>query len=201
MKKSTLFIVLFLLSTGLRAQDYTLLQQILEVNSAAQSFESDLRNTMHKKGQSNTQDGRLYFVKPNKFAALFYNGNYMVVNENRLKMDIGMFHGSFKLKKSGMMRSLSNIFLYGFQGRCKDLAEENDYDMEIKENGAFQQVTFTSKNQGFLGIGYKQVVFKFEKETLKLREIILYDSRDTEDSSSISNVQYNVPIDSSRFSF
>ena len=83
----------------------------------------------------------------------------------------------------------------------KDLAEENDYDMEIKENGAFQQVTFTSKNQGFLGIGYKQVVFKFEKETLKLREIILYDSRDTEDSYSISNVQYNVPIDSSRFSF
>lgn len=199
MKKLLLVIALFLLSLGAQAQDNTLLQQILEVNSAATSFESDLRNTMHKKGQSNTQDGKLYFVKPDKFAALFFNGRYMVVNVDRLRMDIGMFHGSFKLKKNGMMRSLSNIFLYGFQGRCKDLAEENDYDMDLKEVGAFQQVTFTNKKHSLLGIGYKQVIFKFEKETLKLREIILIDNRDTEDSYSISDVQYNVKIDDKKF--
>ena len=199
MKKLLLVIALFLLSLGAQGQDNTLLQQILEVNSAATSFESDLRNTMHKKGQSNTQDGKLYFVKPDKFAALFFNGRYMVVNVDRLRMDIGMFHGSFKLKKNGMMRSLSNIFLYGFQGRCKDLAEENDYDMDLKEVGAFQQVTFTNKKHSLLGIGYKQVIFKFEKETLKLREIILIDNRDTEDSYSISDVQYNVKIDDKKF--
>lgn len=199
MKKLFFVIALFLLSLGAQAQDNTLLQQILEVNSAATSFESDLSNTMHKKGQSTTQDGKLYFVKPDKFAALFYNGRYMVVNVDRLRMDIGMFHGSFKLKKNGMMRSLSNIFLYGFQGRCKDLADENDYDMELKEAGAYQQVTFTNKKHNLLGIGYKQVIFKFEKETLKLREIILIDNRDTEDSYSISDVQYNVKIDNKKF--
>ena len=199
MKRLFPILFLLLLSLGLRAQDHALLDRILEVNSSAKSFDSDLCNTLKKTNQSTTQQGKLYFVKPDRFAALFDNGKHMVVNKDRLKMDIGLFHGKFRLKEEGMMRSLSNIFLYGFQGRCKELAEENDYSLELKEVGSFQQVTFTSKKRSFLGIGYKQVIFNFEKENLKLKEIILIDTRNVVDIYTISDTRYDVPVDPNKF--
>ena len=185
----------------MHAQDNALLEQILQVNSAIKSFESDLCETVLKSGERSERQGKLYFVKPGQFAAMFNDGKYMITNADRLKMDIGMFHGKFKLRKGGMMRSLSNIFLYGFQGRCKDLSEENNYALETKEVDQYQQVIFTNKKRSIIGIGYKQVIYKFEKDSLKLKEIYLVDNRGTINSYTISNVKYDVTVDQKIFVF
>ena len=100
-----------------------------------------------------------------------------------------------------MLRSLSNIFLYGFQGRCQDLADENDFNLSIQELDQFQQVTLTNKKRILLGLGYKKVVLKFEKESLKLKEISLTDNKDTVNTYTISNVKYNVKVDPKKFEF
>ena len=199
MKKFAVLLASLLFSVVLYAQDKTILEQILQVNSAAKSFESDLRNTTIKKNKEIVQDGKLYFVRPNKFAALFTKDSYMIANANKLKIDIGMFHGSFTMRKSGMLRSLSNIFLYGFQGQCEDLAKENNYSISIKEADGYQQVTFTNNRQRIIGIGFKQVIYKFEKDSLKLREITLFDTNGTIDIYTISNVKYDVTVDSRHF--
>ena len=200
--KKLLFIVTFLLfSRGLRSQDKDLLEQILQVNSAASSFESNLCETVIKSGEESKREGMLYFIKPDKFAAMFNDSRYMISNADRLKMNIGLFHGKFRLRKTGMMRSLSNIFLYGFQGRCVDLATENDYSIETKETDQYQQVTFNNNRRSIIGIGYRQVIYKFEKDTLKLKEIYLVDNKGTVNAYSISNVQYDVEVDPQRFEF
>lgn len=98
-----------------------------------------------------------------------------------------------------MLRSLSNIFLYGFQGKCEDLAKENNYSINIDEVNGYQQVTFTNNRRRILGIGFKQVVYKFEKDSLKLREITLFDTNGTVDIYTISNVKYDVTVDSRHF--
>ena len=201
MKKAFVTLVFFLLAAQIQAQDIVLLNRIKATNGKIQSFEADLANTMVKPKKTTSQEGKLYFVKPNEFAALFTTGKYMIVNEKKIKMDIGLFHGIFKLKDGGMMQSLSNIFLYGFQGHIQDLADENDYSLTTKTQGDYHIITATIIKKKLVGIGYKTVVFKYHTDSLLLKEIVLYDYSGNKDSYVISNVKYDVAIDKKKFQF
>ena len=201
MKKLFSFLAILFIATQLQAQDITLLNNIRATNEKINSFEADLSNTIVKPKKTNTQEGKLYFLKPFEFAALFNTGKFMVVNKQKINMDIGLFHGKFKLKDGGMMQSLSNIFLYGFQGRIQDLANENGYNHSTKTENGYHVVTCVIKKKKLIGIGYRQVVFKYHTENLLLKEIVLYDYNDNVDTYTISNVKYNVPIDQKLFEF
>jgi outer membrane lipoprotein-sorting protein len=201
MKKTIILLTAILFALQMQAQDAMLLNRIREVNGKVKSFESDLANTMVKPKKTTAQNGKLYFVSPNEFSAKFTTGNYMIVNEKKIKMDIGMFHGTFRLKEGGMMQGLSRIFLYGFQGRIQDLANENGYTVSTKTEGEFHVVTGTAKKKPLFGVGYKMVVFKYHTDNLLLKEIVLYDYSGNKDSYVISNVKYDVAIDKKTFQF
>ena len=201
MKKTIILLTAILFALQMQAQDATLLNRIKEVNGKVKSFESDLANTMVKPKKTTSQNGKLYFAKPYEFSAKFTTGNYMIVNEKKIKMDIGMFHGTFRLKEGGMMQGLSRIFLYGFQGRIQDLANENGYTVSTKTEGEFHVVTGTAKKKPLFGVGYKMVVFKYHTDNLLLKEIVLYDYSGNKDSYVISNVKYDVAIDKKTFQF
>ena len=178
-----------------------LLNSIKATNGKIKSFSADLTNTIIKPKKTNTQVGDLYFVKPYQFAALFTNGKYMVVNEKKINIEIGLFSGVYRLREGGMMQSLSNIFLYGFQGRLQDLADENGYSLSTKTEGGYHIVTGTIKKKKLIGIGYKTVVFKYHVDSLLLKEIVLYDYSGNEDTYTISNVKYDVKVDPKTFVF
>ena len=201
MKKALILFAAILFAMQLQAQDVALLNRIKDVNGRIKSFESDLANTLVKSSKTTTQQGKLYFVAPNEFAALFSEDSYMIVNEKKIKMDIGLFHGTFKLKDGGMMQSLSSIFLYGFQGRIQDLADENNYELSTTTEGGYHVITGTTRKKRLIGIGYKQVVFKYHVDSLLLKEIVLYDYKGNIDTYTISNVKYNVTVDRQRFQF
>ena len=201
MKKTIILLTAILFALQMQAQDAMLLNRIREVNGKVKSFESDLANTMVKPKKTTSQNGKLYFAKPNEFSAKFTTGNYMIVNAQKIKMDIGMFHGTFRLKEGGMMQGLSRIFLYGFQGRIQDLANENGYTVSTKTEGEFHVVTGTAKKKPLFGVGYKTVVFKYFTDSLLLKEIVLYDYSGNKDSYVISNVKYDVAIDKKTFQF
>ena len=190
-----------LFALQMQAQDVNLLNRIKATNGKVKSFEADLSNTLDKSKKTTTQKGTLYFVKPNEFAAIFTSGKYMITNEKKLNMNIGLFHGTFKKKDGGMMQSLSNIFLYGFQGRIEDLATENDYSLTTKTENGFHVVTGTINKKKLIGVGYKTVVFKYHTDSLLLKEIVLYDYKGNQDTYTISNVKYNVPVAKETFQF
>jgi hypothetical protein len=98
-----------------------------------------------------------------------------------------------------MMKSLSNIFLYGFQGKTQELADENGFSLTTKTEGGFHIVTGTIKKKKLIGIGYKQVVFKYHTDSLLLKEIVLFDYSGHMDTYTISNVKYDVAVDQSLF--
>ena len=201
MKRILILITACLLAFSAQAQDIALLNRIKAVNGAVMSFEANLDNTMIKPKKTTSQKGMLYFVKPNEFAALFTKDSYMIVNEKRIKMDMGLFHGTFKIKEGGTMQSLSRIFLYGFQGRIEDLARENDYRLSTTTEGDLHVITGTANTKNLLGIGYKYVIFKYHTDTLLLKEIVLLSYSGNKDTYTISNVRYNVPVDSKTFQF
>lgn len=195
MKKAGLILVMLAISIAVLAQGTTVIEQIRQTNGALHSFDADLTNILQKADKKNVQKGKLYFVATDRFSALFDTGKYMIVNEKQLKINIGLFHGKFKLRDGGMMRSLSNIFLYGFQGRCQDLADEENYALQVKETNTLHQVVCTSRKKSFFGIGYKTVIFNYEKNSFLLKEIVLIDTNGNIDTYAISNVKYNVAID------
>ena len=201
MKKALILFTAILFAMQLQAQDVDLLNRIKASNSKVKSFEADLNNTLVKPKKTSHQDGKLYFVAPKEFAALFSEDSYMIVNETRIKMDMGLFHGTFKLKDGGMMQSLANIFLYGFQGRIQDLADENNYRLSTNTENGYHVVTGTINKKKLIGIGYKTVVFKYHTNNLLLKEIELYDYSDNKDTYTISNVKYDVSVDKKTFQF
>ena len=184
----------------LQAQDHNLLNSIKATNSQIKSFDADLANTTVKPKKSTTQLGKLYFVAPSEFSALF-DEQYMIVNEQKIKMDIGMFNGTYRLRDGGILQSLANIFLYGFQGRIQQLADENGYSLSTKTEGGYHIVTGTIIKKKLIGIGYKQVIFKYHTDSLLLKEIVLCDYSGNVDTYTISNVKYDVKVDPKRFEF
>ena len=123
----------------------------------------------------------------------------MIVNEKKINMEIGIFSGTYKLREGGMMQSLANIFLYGFQGKTRELADENGYNLSTETKDGYHIVTGTIKKKKLLGIGYKQVVFKYHTDSLLLKEIVLFDYSGNMDTYTISNVKYDVAVDQSLF--
>ena len=202
MKKLFAILTICLFAMQLQAQDVALLNRINATNSQIRSFDADLDNVLVKPQDGTTQQhGKLYYIAPNRFAVQFTTGKYMIVNERRIKMNIGIFNGVYRLRDGGMMRSLSNIFLYGFQGRVQDLAEENNYNLTTTTVGNSYVVTGTVKRRQLLGIGYEKVIFKYHTGSLLLQEITLIDYSGNVDTYTTSNIQYDVAVDPSRFEF
>lgn len=201
MKKLLSLLTFTLLVFLLQAQDFNLLQSIKAAGDNVKTLEAQLDNITVRNGKLvRSQTGPLYCVSPNEFAALFETGQYMIVNEKQIKVDIGLFHGTFKLKEGGRMRMLSNIFLCSFQGQCQKLAEENGYNIDI-ETDEYHTVIFTKDKKSLFGVNYKKIIFNFNKSDLHLKEIILYDSRGTRDNYIISNPRYNVDVSPDIFNF
>lgn len=201
MKKILILFATILVVLQLQAQDVDLLNRIKANNGKIKSFEADLNNTMVKPKKTTSQEGKLYFVKPHEFAAQFNTGKYMIVNENKINMEIGIFSGTYRLRDGGMMQSLANIFLYGFQGKTQDLADENGYTLTTETKDGYHIVTETVKRKKLIGIGYKQVVFKYHTDSLLLKEIVLFDYSGNMDTYTISNVKYDVAVDPNMFVF
>ena len=201
MKKLIVILSFCLMALQLQAQDVALLNRIKATNGKIKSFEADLANTLIKPKKTSSQEGMLYFVSPNEFAALFTSGKFMVVNEKKINMNIGLFNGTFKLRDGGMMQSLSNIFLYGFQGRVQQLADENNYSLSTKTEDGYHVVTGTVNKKKLFGVGYKQVVFKYHTDSLLLKEIVLFDYSGNVDVYTISNVKYDINVDPNTFVF
>lgn len=201
MKKLLAILAFGLLALQIQAQDINLLNSIKEVNGKIKTFEADLANTLVKPKKTTSQEGKLYFVKPFEFAAQFTTGKYMIVNESKINMNIGLFSGVYKLRDGGMMQSLSNIFLYGFQGRIQQLADENGYSIVTEARNDLHIITCTVKKKKLIGIGYKTVIFKYYTDSLLLKEIVLCDYSGNVDTYTISNVKYDVAVAQSKFEF
>lgn len=201
MKKCFFLIAAFLFSLHLQAQDVALFDALKEAGKTVKSLEADITRSIVKPDKQAVQVGKFYYQSPNAFAALFNDGEYIIVNETRMKIKLGMLSGSFKLKDGGRMRSLSNIFLYGLQGECQKLAQENELTISTEEDETYDKVVLLSQKKRFLNIGYKKIVLKFEKKTHLVKEFVLFDSMGNIDTYTMSNVKYNVGVDKNRFQF
>ena len=180
------------------AQNTLLLQSILEAGSSIESVKAEVHHRREKDGDISERDGVYYYSATDKFAALFDDGQHMIINGNYADMDIGVFHEKVRMRQ-GPIRSLSQVFLYAFQGRCAELAEINNFSLDIKTSKKFHVVTMTTKKKYLIGFGLRQVVLKYSLDDLHVKEISITDYRDITNTFTLRQPQYNVSFDSNVF--
>ena len=199
MKQTVILFLITLLALRLQAQATDILDSIQAKGTAITSFEGRLKKELIKKNDTLVQNGTIHYISPDKMAALFDDGDYMIINENRMNVDIGVFHGRFKLSRNKTMRSVSRIFLYAIQGRYMDFIEESKSTMETSQKDGLHIIRFTSKKKHFLGLGYRVVIFKYGLDDLLLHELVLIDYSDNIDTFTITEPKYGVTIDEKKF--
>lgn len=198
MKKALVLLTTILFALQMQAQDLTLLDSIKSANAEITTIEAIVHNHTKKTDKTIEKDGTFYYSFSDKFSAVFENDSYMIVNDNHIKVDIGIFHGTFRMW-NGPIRSLTRAFLYALQGRCQDLADENNFSLRMESDSNFHHVIFTTKKKILIGIGLKQAIFRYDVNSLLIKEIVLIDYKDTIDTYTLENEKRNVKIDESIF--
>ena len=198
MKKVLILLSVLLFVVQMYAQNSALLDSIKSANAKVMTLEANVHNHTKKTDKTIEKDGVVHYSFPDKFSAVFENDSYMVFNGNHIKVDIGMFHGSFRMR-NGPIRSLSRAFLYALQGRCQDLAEENNFRLQTESDEHFHTVYFTTKKKLLIGIGLKQAIFRYDSNSLLLKEIVLIDYKGSIDTYTLENEMHNAEIDENIF--
>ena len=198
MKAVLVLFTTVLFAIQMQAQDFTLLDSIKSANAKITTVEANIHNHTKKTDKTIEKDGAFYYSFSDKFSAVFENDSYMIVNGNYIKVDIGMFHGSFRMW-NGPIRSLTRAFLYALQGRCQDLADENNFSLRMESDNNFHHVIFTTKKKILIGIGLKQAIFRYDINSLLLKEIVLIDYKGSIDTYTLENEKYNTKIEESIF--
>lgn len=198
MKAVLVLFTTVLFAIQMQAQDFTLLDSIKSANAKITTVEANIHNHTKKTDKTIEKDGAFYYSFSDKFSAVFENDSYMIVNGNYIKVDIGMFHGSFRMW-NGPIRSLTRAFLYALQGRCQDLADENNFSLRMESDNNFHHVIFTTKKKILIGIGLKQAIFRYDINSLLLKEIVLIDYKGSIDTYTLQNEKYNTKIEESIF--
>ena len=198
MKKVIVLLTTILFVLQMQAQKLPLLDSIKSANANVITLEADIHNHTKKTDKTIEKDGTFYYSFSDKFSAVFENDSYMTVNGDHIKVDIGMFHGTFRMW-NGPIRSLTRAFLYALQGRCQDLAEENNFSLRMESDNNYHQVIFTTKKKILIGIGLKQAIFRYDINSLLLKEIVLIDYKGSIDTYTLENERYNAKIKESIF--
>ena len=198
MKKVIVLLTTILFVLQMQAQKLPLLDSIKSANANVITLEADIHNHTKKTDKTIEKDGTFYYSFSDKFSAVFENDSYMIVNGDHIKVDIGMFHGTFRMW-NGPIRSLTRAFLYALQGRCQDLAEENNFSLRMESDNNYHQVIFTTKKKILIGIGLKQAIFRYDINSLLLKEIVLIDYKGSIDTYTLENEKYNAKIKESIF--
>ena len=198
MKKVIVLLTTILCVLQMQAQNLPLLDSIKSANANVITLEADIHNHTKKTDKTIEKDGAFYYSFSDKFSAVFENDSYMIVNGDHIKVDIGMFHGTFRMW-NGPIRSLTRAFLYALQGRCQDLAEENNFSLRMESDNNYHQVIFTTKKKILIGIGLKQAIFRYDINSLLLKEIVLIDYKGSIDTYTLENEKYNAKIKESIF--
>ena len=200
MKKVFIILIVTLISLPTLGQISDILDAIEAKGSGVVSFESHVTRHNEKADVTTSiEEGILYYVRPDKIASYFDNGDYMVVNGNHMKIDIGIFHGRFKLSRNKLMRSISRIYLYAAQGLCRKFAEEGNYDMKINKEQDYFIVQCTSQKKHLLGLGYQQISFYYGQNDLLIKKIVLIDNNNIIETFTLSDIHCDISIDESKF--
>lgn len=200
MKRQVILIAMLFFAFGAQAQhDSTLFQQIEKAGQSLNSMECNITNTYIKPDFERTKLGKLYYQADDKIGAHFDNGNFAIINGNKIKIDVGIFHGTFRTDRGKLIKPLAQMLSCAIHGQCLKLAEEYNYDLALEKKDNAYVATFTTRKRKLLGIGYRQAIFNYDLDDKCLKSVILIDYKGCIDTYQLENRRFDVKIDQDKF--
>ena len=104
-----------------------------------------------------TLTGTLNFKMDSYLSMAYTNGELFLIDGDKMTINRDGSKAEFDLKKNIMMRSLSHVLLYSFQGRLDDLAAEQKCDIKKSDSNGMHVVTLTARKRGVKVYGVIEV--------------------------------------------
>lgn len=201
MKKALFVLIAWLCTINVQAQqDSLILKQIEAASSSIRSMDCRLRNTMKRPNkEEEVKVGDLKYLSTNFINAHFSEDEYIIMNGNKMKIHLGIFNGTFRSDRNPLIKPISRMLVCAINGQCETAAEENDYNLSLSEDSESYKVTLTTKKKKLIGIGYRQAIFSYGKNDMRLKSILLIDYKDNQDLYSFENQIFDQNIDKSVF--
>lgn len=114
-----------------------------------------------------TLEGTLNFKMDDYLSMEYGNGELFLIDGNRMTIRRDNQNNTFDLSKNIMMRSLSHVLLYSFQGRLDDLAVEQKCDIRKEDRDGRHIVTLTARKKGVKGYGVIEVSYDAKTKSIR----------------------------------
>lgn len=200
MNMKKIFSIAFLLCSfcALHAQtNDAILAAIEKTNATYTSLTSDFTHTKVLATRAKrTMSGKQYYSDSK--VAMHYTqpeGDRFVINGNTLYLNRSGKVQVFDLAKVAMMRGLSNSIMFAVKGQVRKIAEENDADMKVLDNGTHYIVSMTAKTSS--AKGYARTSITYRKSDCVLVKLELEEFSHVINSFSFDNIVRNKAIDDS----
>lgn len=150
-------------------------------------------------GAKNDANGTLYYVSPDKLSQHYVQPatDLLVINGANFYMARNDKKMLFDTSKNQMMRNLSNTLLYCIQGKIRQLATENDANVDVSESADNYIVTLTARKKA--ARGYKTIVLHYAKKTCLLTTMRMDEMNGASTLYQLTDTQVNSTIDASKF--
>ena len=119
--------------------------------------------TLPATGKVIKHDGVLYFVSPDKLSMQYDTDKESLIIDGKTLYMKRLGKGStFDTDKNALMRSLRNMLLNCIRGKVRQVAEDNNADVSVKEVADYWHVTLKAK--GNAAAGFSRISLSYRKK-------------------------------------
>lgn len=172
MKRILILATLLLCAASLSAQDAEKIISIIETK-ASRNIDNPFTEVRVSADQSKTVNlsGQLVF-KPEGYLSMDYdNGEKFLIDGNTLKIAKNGKNQVFDTSKNQMMRGLSHLLIYAFQGKLKELSNEQQTTLLVSKEGSQYVAILAAEKKS--SRGYSRAIFRYDANTLCIQSMEL----------------------------
>ena len=117
-------------------------------------------------------EGVVFFTAPDQLRMNYLEpkGEYMIIDGNMLRSNVGMKQIDVDTEKNASMRNLRNTLLNCIMGEYEKAAAENDADVVVEKKGDGKAVTLTARKQA--ARGYSRIIVEYNAQTRPVRMVL-----------------------------
>lgn len=117
-------------------------------------------------------EGVVFFTAPDQLRMNYLEpkGEYLIIDGNMLRSNVGMKQIDVDTEKNPTMRGLRNTLLNCITGDYEKAAEENNADVAVEKKGDGKAVTLTARKQA--ARGYSKIIVKYNAQTRPVRMVL-----------------------------
>ena len=123
-----------------------------------------------RRGVTVFQDGILFFAEPDllRLNYLHPKGDYLIVDETMLRSRFAGQARDINTEKDLRARAFRNALVYGYTGRCEELAREMDAEVSVKEEKGVKTYTLTPRKSVSRGITAVEASYDAQGRVVRL---------------------------------